>query len=196
MNTDHDHVCSWFERVSSMIDGELDAAQVPMVRIHADGCPRCSPMLRGFTNESTRPTTRALDPLPFERSRAFRLVAIVAGIAIVVGSFPGFIRGNTSGDALHDLRHLSIWQVAIGVAVATAGITTRFSRLILVMAGVFLVLTGVAVIYDLATGHRGPWADPTHVFEVVAAFVLARFALPYSRTHRLRSTSRRFGRVA
>jgi hypothetical protein len=116
-------------------------------------------------------------------------------VAIVVGSFPGFVRGNTSGDAFHDLRHLSIWQVAIGVAVASAGITTRFSRLILVMVAVFLLLTGVAVVYDLVTDHRGPWADPTHVIEVVAALVLARLAYPYTRTSARRTLQRRLGRV-
>jgi len=187
MNTGHELGCSWFERVSSMIDNELDAAQAPMVRAHAEGCPHCLPLLLRSTYDSPRSTSRELATFPFKQTRVFRIVTVMAGIAIIVGSFPAFIRGNTSGDALHDLRHLSIWQVAIGAAVATAGITTRFSRLILVMAGVFLLLTGAAVVYDLVTHHSGPWADLTHVFEVGAALLLIRFALPFTKSARFAS---------
>lgn len=183
MNGDSTITCPWSERVSSMIDGELDGAQIPLVRAHSETCVVCSRLMPGAV-ESVGPDsiTDRLAPLPFQHSRAFRIASVVVGLVIVVGSIPGFVRGNTSGDALHDLRHLSIWQVAIGVAVASAGITSRFSRLILVMAGTFLALTAVATVYDLVTGHRGPWTDPTHVVEVIAALLLARFALPLTRT--------------
>lgn len=181
MNADSAITCPWWERVSSMIDGELDDAQVPLVRTHVGSCDVCSRLSGGATRVApAAPVVDRFAPLSFERSRAFRIATIVVGLAIVVGSIPGFVRGNTSGDALHDLRHLSIWQVAVGVSVASAGITTRFSRLILVLVGTFLVLTAVATVYDLVTGHRGPWTDPTHVVEVVAALMLARFALPLS----------------
>lgn len=183
MSGDSTMVCPWSERVSSMIDGELDGAQIPLVRAHSETCVVCCRLMSGVV-EGVRQSSAVdrLAPLPFDRSRPFRVATVVVGLAIVVASIPGFVRGNTSGDALHDLRHLSIWQVAIGVAVASAGITSRFSRLILVMVGTFLVLTAVATVYDLVTGHRGPWTDPTHVVEVVAALLLARFASPLART--------------
>ena len=183
MNLETKDECPWWERVSSMIDGELDDAQIPLVQAHSETCVMCSRLVPGVVEGARRSSVvDRLAPLPFERSRSFRVAAVVVGLAIVVGSVPGFVRGNTSGDALHDLRHLSIWQVAVGVAVASAGVTTRFSRLILVLVGTFLLLTAVATVYDLVTGHRGPWTDPTHVVEVVAALILARFALPLTRT--------------
>ncbi|MEY3619202.1 MAG: hypothetical protein RL726_1900, partial [Actinomycetota bacterium] len=37
------------------------------------------------------------------------------------------------------------------------------------------------------SGHRGPWTDPTHMVEVVAALILLRFSLPLTR---LRATAR------
>jgi len=188
MTANEDPACSWFERVSAMIDGELEESQAPMVRLHASLCEKCAPLLGARITAIPRLGSTEFPAPPFQPSLPFRIVAVIAGVAIVVGSIPGFIRGNTNGDALHDLRHLSIWQVAIGVAVTTVGLTIRFSRLILVMVGVFLVLTGIAVIYDLATGHRGPWTDWSHVVEVVAALVLAQCARPYARRYLRRAT--------
>ena len=119
---------------------------------------------------------------PLERSSSLRILAIIVGLLIVFGSAPGFVRGSTNGDALHDLRHLSIWQVAVGLAVLSTGFTVRFSRILLVLVGAFLVLTGTAAVYDAFTGHRGPWTNPTHMVEVIAALILLRFSLPLARS--------------
>jgi len=110
-----------------------------------------------------------------------RCALAIAGAAILVASAPDVVRGSTVGESLHDLRHLAIWQAAIGVAVVSAAATFRLSRLVLVLAGTFLALTAAAGLYDAVTGHSGPWSDPTHVLEVVAALLLLCLAWPYVR---------------
>jgi hypothetical protein len=110
-----------------------------------------------------------------------RIGLAAAGTALVVASTPDVVRGSTVGASLHDLRHLAIWQAAIGVAVVAAAATLRLSRLVLVLAGTFVVLTAAAGAYDVVTGHPGPWSDPTHVLEVVAALLLLCLAWPYVR---------------
>lgn len=182
MRSEPPETCAWLERVSAMIDGELDASELPLIRAHARACDVCSRLDAGTsrTNRTSAAIDRAV-PIPFERSTGLRVLAIGVGLLIVLASFPGFVRGSTNGDALHDLRHLSIWQVAVGLAVLSTGFTSRFSRVLLVLVAAFLVLTGAAGVYDAFTGHRGPWTDPTHMVEVVAALILLRFSLPLTR---------------
>lgn len=183
MNSDPTKTCEWIERVSAMIDGELNATETPLVRAHARGCAVCSQLNVELSRskQASAIVDRAVKS-PLERSSSLRILAIIVGLLIVLGSAPGFVRGSTNGDALHDLRHLSIWQVAVGLAVLSTGFTVRFSRVLLVLVGAFLVLTGTAAVYDAFTGHRGPWTDPTHMVEVIAALILLRFSLPLARS--------------
>ena len=176
--------CPWTLRVSAYVDGELSEPELPLVVKHLNSCQTCSELLasdalitqgHGLTIKSpstTVPTPTSQLPL------LLRVALVVVGTVILVGSGPNFIKGNTSGDALHDLRHLAIWQVAVGLAVISAAITFRLSRILAVAVGTFLSLTCVAVIYDLLTGHRGPWTDPVHVVEVLAVLLLIAVAWP------------------
>ncbi|MFT2520631.1 hypothetical protein ACMWQB_30985, partial [Escherichia coli] len=67
---------------------------------------------------------------------------------------------------------MAIWQASIGLAVCSAATTFRFSRLLGTLLGSFLFFTFVSGVYDLLTGHRGPWSDPLHVLEVIAALLI------------------------
>ena len=184
-----DSVCVWTERVSALLDGELPADEVDLVRAHTAHCRACS-MLGAFdgsqpvtqqTSEESR-LTSLLQAIPAELSAPWRLSLAIVGVLILVGSLPDFVRGNSSGDALHDLRHLAIWQVSIGLAALAASVTFRLSRLFAVMVSSFLGLTAVATVYDIATGHRGPWTDPVHIVEVAAVLLLLRVGWPLLRT--------------
>lgn len=194
-----DLLCVWTERVSALVDGELPVDQVDLVRTHAVHCPTCS-MLGVFDEPRTVPEqddesrlSTLLQAIPTELSMPWRLSLAVVGVLILVGSLPDFVRGNSNGDALHDLRHLAIWQVSIGFAALAASVTFRLSRLFAVMVTSFLGLTAVATVYDIATGHRGPWTDPVHIVEVVAVLLLLRagwprlrMMSPFIRHHRYR----------
>jgi hypothetical protein len=166
------------------VDGELGESELPMVLKHLDSCRSCGALLAadasiprgaGLTVE---PPSPALPTPTGQLPLLLRIALVVVGTVILVGSGPNFIRGNTSGDALHDLRHLAIWQVAVGLAVISAAVTFRLSRILAVAVGTFLSLTCIAVIYDLLTGHRGPWTDPVHVVEVLAVLLLIAVAWP------------------
>jgi hypothetical protein len=124
------------------------------------------------------PRTDFLPLIPQKPSLFLRVLLLIVGVFILVNSAPSFIRGNTSGDALHDLRHLAIWQAAIGVAVISSVITFRISRILTVMLGTFLALTAIATVYDIATGHQGPWTDYMHVLEVLAVLLVLKLIWP------------------
>lgn len=178
--------CPWADRVSAHIDGELPADQVGMLKAHLKNCSLCRSLVDHETQFSAthRSAVDDLSPpialnFPIRATARNRIMLGIAGVFILIGSLPDFGRGNTGGNTLHDLRHLAMWQVAIGVAVVTAAITFRLSRLLTAMLLTFLVLTVVATIYDLVTGHRGPWADPLHVVEVAAVLVVLHLVLPY-----------------
>lgn len=186
MRTFENDPCPWADRVSAHIDGEIQADQVLMLEAHLKICQRCRTLIEHEARVTVNPQSRldedasltGLD-FPIRATALNRTLLAIVGVLILIGSIPAFGRGNTGGDTLHDLRHLAIWQVAIGVAVVTAAITFRISRLLATMLVTFLILTVVATLYDLVTGHRGPWADPLHVIEVVAVLVVLRLALPY-----------------
>lgn len=180
MTTGQGRDCPWAERVSAWIDGELPATETEMVATHAGACPTCramdaaDPLLAG--SGSTPPFLGVV--LPGRVPVWVRIGLGIVGAAIVVGALPDFIRGNTAGDALHDLRHLAMWQAAAGLAVMVGAVSFLFSRMLAVMLGVFLALTVVASVYDLVTGHRGPWTDPVHIVEVAAGVLVLRMAWP------------------
>jgi len=48
-----------------------------------------------------------------------------------------------------------------------------------VIISTFLVLTAIATIYDLLTGHRGPWTDPIHLVEIAAVLAMMRLIYPH-----------------
>jgi hypothetical protein len=187
-------LCAWSERVSSLLDGELPDAEQELVRTHTRTCFSCSTLISmngALPNEASTSTTNSrsdfLHLIPQRPSRLLRVLLLIVGGFILANSAPSFVRGNTNGDALHDLRHLAIWQAAIGVAVISSAISFRISRTLTVMLGTFLSLTVIASVYDIATGHRGPWTDYMHVLEVLAVVLVLRLIWPqiklFSRRH-------------
>ena len=193
--------CAWQERVSAFLDNELSADEIPMVQAHIKSCATCqdltsipdSKTVRGVTSPATISNT-FLNLIPERPSLMVRVALLLVGVFIVVNSAPEFIRGNTRGDALHDLRHLAIWQVAIGLAVITSAFTFRISRVLTVILATFLSLTAVATLYDLVTGHRGPWTDEMHIFEAFAVVLILRLIWPQLRllSHLERRKKRRY----
>jgi hypothetical protein len=188
MNEDSALMCPWTERVSALIDGELPSDQVEMARVHLRTCESCTALARTDGDHLPKPVAAIADRLalrlqgfPARVRTHHRILLAVVGVLLLIGSIPDFGRGNSRGVAFHDLRHLAIWQVAVGVAVVSAAITFRISRLITVMMVTFLALTLFATAYDLVTGHRGPWADPLHVVEVVAVVAILRIVAPIRR---------------
>lgn len=178
--------CPWTERASALVDGELPSEEHDLVVRHVRTCATCSALaatdsLVGRPSPASESFATGLH-LRSPRVRVpIRAGLALAGAAITVSSVPDFLRSSTVGASLHDLRHLAIWQAAIGVAVVAAAATFRLSRLVLVLTVTFLALTACAAAYDAVTGHPGPWSDPTHVLEVVAAVLLLVVAWPYVR---------------
>lgn len=185
MSTENDDGgCPWLDRVSAHLDGELSEIESQMVGTHLRSCPTCRSLLslssaEGLLPQRT-PRTETVS-FPHQRSPVVRVALAIVGALILAGSTPDFVRGNTMGDALHDLRHLAMWQVSIGVAFMVSAVTFRMSRLITTMLMSFLALTGGAVVYDVVTGHRGPWTDTTHIVEVVAVVLVMRLVWPHLR---------------
>lgn len=188
MNEKTSFVCAWHERVSALIDNELSDDEKPMVLAHIKSCTTCQALTSipdsldpTDTRLSATTTTTFLNMIPERPSLPIRIALFLIGNFIVLYSAPEFVRGNTRGDALHDLRHLAIWQVAIGLAVITSAFSFRISRVLTVILTTFLSLTAVAVIYDLVTGHRGPWTDEMHIVEVFAVTLILRLIWPQLR---------------
>jgi peptidoglycan/LPS O-acetylase OafA/YrhL len=177
-------LCPWWERVSALIDSELPYAQQEMVLSHTQSCTTCAVLLNQQSQFETSPSpnaaiaTRLSMTFPQRNTPQLRALLAIIGVLIILGSVPGFIRGNTDGNSFHDLRHLSIWQFAIGVGTLSAAISFRISRLLTVVISTFLLLTAVATVYDLLTGHRGPWTDSLHLVEIAAALAILRMVYP------------------
>jgi hypothetical protein len=186
MDQNHNKACSWSERVSALIDDELPKDQSELVLAHIRSCSGCASLveqLGEFEGAIPRTASVARDVslgMNFGApSFGVRIIAGFVGAIIVLVSTPRFIQGSRGGDVLHDLRHLSIWQLAIGFAVLTTAFTRRVSRLLVVLVISFLLLTGIAAVYDLLTGHNGPWTDPMHLVEVVAVLAVLRMISPF-----------------
>lgn len=184
MNREMTDECPWTERVSALVDNELPMNERELVVAHTTACATCHRLYtvgQQLVTTSCSSVTALVDALPNRLPPALRVVLAVVGASILIGSLPDFVRGNTMGNALHDLRHLAIWQASIGVAVCTTAFTFRMSRLITVMLTTFLGLSAGAVAYDLLTSHRGPWTDPTHIIEVIAVVLVLRLTWPHVR---------------
>lgn len=191
-------MCTWVARVSALLDDELPEHEREMVTAHAALCSTCRSIVavdQADQRPRQDPVTSILDSIPDRLSPVIRVALAIVGGLILFSSTPDFVRGNTMGETLHDLRHLAIWQASIGVAVATAAVTFRLSRLVTIMLVTFLVLTGAAVTYDLLTDHRGPWTDPTHVIEVIAVVLVLRLVRPHLRLAPLIKRTNRQSRV-
>lgn len=192
MTHEFDDPCPWLERVSALLDGELPQSEREMVSSHAQLCVSCKSLLSHDTplkNElpsghSEGPRTRFVTPI--RHSPQLRVLLAIVGVAIILGSMPEFIRGNADGNNLHDLRHLAMWQAAIGCGTLSAAISFRLSYLLTVVTSTFLVLTTVATVYDLVTGHRGPWTDPMHLVEIAAVLGIMRIIYPRLRLMKIR----------
>jgi hypothetical protein len=185
MDSQEEILCPWWDRVSALIDGELPDVQQEMVFSHTQSCVTCAALLNQhsqFETSLNRNAAIALrSPITFPQRNTPQLRALLAiiGVIITLGSIPGFISGSTDGNNFHDLRHLSIWQFAIGVGTLSAAISFRISRVLAVMISTFLLLTAIATIYDLLTGHRGPWTDPLHLVEIAAALAMMHLVYPH-----------------
>jgi len=184
--------CPWLERVSAFLDGELPFAEQEMVATHAQSCTVCNSVLNqsDVFNGPSR-LMGVAQPRPFlefpqRNTPLLRAILAIIGTVIIMGSVPGFIRGSTNGNSVHDLRHLSIWQVAIGAGVISASISFRISRLLTVIIAAFLLLTTIATVYDLLTGHRGPWTDPLHLVEIAGVLAIMRLIYPHLHLARVR----------
>jgi peptidoglycan/LPS O-acetylase OafA/YrhL len=192
MDTEGKFSCPWLERVSALLDDELPFAEREMVTSHAQSCSTCGPIVsqKDYVNGPARLLTaiqpRSIVTFPQRNTPHLRALLAIVGLAIVIGSIPGFIRGNTDGNSLHDLRHLSIWQVALGMGAVSASISFRLSRMLTVIVATFLVLTALATVYDLLTGHRGPWTDPLHLVEIAAVLAILRLIYPTLNLSRIR----------
>lgn len=192
MTHELDPPCPWLERVSALLDDELPPSQREMVSLHARSCGTCSWLLSHNAKlQDEFPSRKSESPhtgfvIPVRHSPQLRVLLAIVGVSIVLGSMPEFIRGNADGNSFHDLRHLAIWQAAIGCGTITAAISFRLSHLLTVMISTFLLLTTVATVYDLITGHRGPWTDPMHLVEITAVIGIMRLTYPRLRLMKFR----------
>jgi hypothetical protein len=98
------------------------------------------------------------------------------GIAVM-----NFVNGSVNDEAMHDLRHLGIWQASLGISVVVLSFWFRLSLFIVSTTTSFIVLTTVATVFDLVMGHRGPWADATHVIEACVVVLLLILSWPRAR---------------
>ncbi len=177
--------CTWELRTSLLLDGELPHAEEELVRRHMASCRVCSGLAAADSTVAGNPsggradrTVFSMTPGVLRPSVRLRIVAALLGSMIIALSFPDFVRGSTLGVTFHDLRHLAIWQTAVGITILAGAVTFRLSRLVVILVGSFLLMTLAAVVYDVVTGHRGPWTDPAHIAEVMAVMVLLAMISP------------------
>jgi hypothetical protein len=181
MNSFYD--CPWFLRVSALADGELSNDEAELVRAHALSCDTCK-RVSDFHELGVK--TPGEEKLRSQRDTVFmvvrplpmRILLGIFGFSLVVFGVFNFVRGSDSGEGLHNLRHLGIWQGSLGVSVVLLSVFFRLSLFITATAVSFLVLTTVAFIVDLILGHSGPWTDYTHIVEVLAVVFLLVLTKP------------------
>ena len=175
--------CAWFDRVSSLIDGELPEGEIDLVRSHAKLCVTCGPVLRaelpiGVSSNSRRPDNDLLMGITIVRSSRMRFALGLFGVILIAFAISHFVKGVGSETGIHDLQHLAIWQASLGFSVVVLAVSFRLSLFATATAVFFIVFTSVASIVDIIAGHRGPWLDITHMLEVVILVVLLLLIRP------------------
>lgn len=180
-----DNECAWLNRVSSMLDGEVSADEEALIRRHAVRCMACRSLLDvSEVVTASAPNRRVISPsiLDFpSESPVVRVLLGLAGVTLFLVGVMNFVRGSSGGENLHDLRHLAVWQASLGVSVFTLTIAFRFSLFIIVTSVSFIAFTTVTAVVDLFLGHRGPWADVTHLLESVVLALLLLAVAPKAR---------------
>jgi len=200
--------CVWLGRVSALLDDELLPVEAELVRAHLSSCSTCQVVMyvdgdiasHTTATESNNSTTTVFLAT---RPKVARLFLGLSGLAMVVFAVFSFVRGSRGGDGLHDLRHLGIWQASLGVSLVAVSLSFRLSLFLISTSVSFLILTMAAAVVDVAMGHSGPWADPTHLVEILAIATLLVLARPQIRLLRrsrgqltvLRADSRRGSRT-
>lgn len=178
--------CKWAERVSASLDGEVDELTAAAVLRHAQHCLSCAGLLgQPALNERLvlGASSFTIDPQllePAERrwlmtSWTRWLLGVVAGLLLVVSSYEYVRNFGNSSDA-HVARHLAMWQVAFSSGVLVVAARARASYGILASSAMFGVLTVVASIVDLMTGHSAPITEPVHLTELLVVMMLIGFA--------------------
>lgn len=174
--------CSWLDRTSALIDGELPRDEQELVRTHAKSCQVCGQFIElnkmGIVTDPSQTNIGRQIGVNLHRSVAGRVVLAIAGVVLTCFAIAGFLKGNGDAAGLHDIRHLSIWQVSLGMSVIALSLSFRLSLFLTSMTASFLALTGVATLFDLLHGHRGPWTDITHLVEVFALIILLVLTRP------------------
>jgi hypothetical protein len=180
-----DNECLWLERVSSMLDGEVHADEEELIRRHTVRCATCRSLLEmNYVVIASAPNRRVISPLILDfpsESLVVRVLLGLAGVTLFLVGVMNFVRGSSGGENLHDLRHLAVWQASLGVSVFTLTIAFRFSLFIIVTSVSFIAFTTVTAFVDLLLGHRGPWADMTHLLESIVLALLLIAVVPQAR---------------
>lgn len=189
--------CPWWELVSAAADDELAERDRATAEAHASVCAACTASLdataslrrprrpvlstaptsaRGTEVLAGRSTTREQRWLTGRWAR--RLLALTA-ILIVLGAVPAYVRGQGLSVDSHAARHLAAWHIGFGTGLFVAAWVSRMSHAMLALAATFATLTVVATVIDIAAGHSGPLAEPVHLVELVAVFLLWRLTPPH-----------------
>ena len=174
--------CIWLERVSLMLDGAVQVKEEKLILQHARGCVSCRILLDMSTllasaHVSSEVSKPNLIEIP-DRSFTVRLLLGCAGLVLLTVAVFNFIKGSSGGHDLHDLRHLAVWQASLGVAVLSLTIAFRFSLFIIVTSVSLIGFTTISAIVDVLMGHRGPWADITHLLEAAVLALVLIAVLP------------------
>jgi predicted anti-sigma-YlaC factor YlaD len=195
--------CSWWDRVSADVDGELADSERAATAEHLARCATCRTLLAAIGGVRATPrvsvvdderTSFALDSgrlNPAEQrwmgGRWARRLLMVAAVVIVVEAVPGYVSGDGLEADSHTARHLAAWQIGFGVGLFVAAWVSRMSHAMLALAATFAALIVGATIIDVFEGHGGPLAEPVHLVELVGVFLLWRLTpphlLPWSRAN-------------
>ncbi|MFN3215825.1 MAG: hypothetical protein ACE367_04960 [Acidimicrobiales bacterium] len=190
--------CPRWEDVSAAADGELPEPERSRALDHARRCVSCGPILAA-TSVGPEPIAVAsataveasvnrpagIDPeclSPRERrwlrARWTRWLLALAAIVIVVEAIPTYATGHGLDAHTHAARHLATWQIGFGVGLLVAAAMSRLTHAMLALAATFGALTIAATVIDIINGHRGPWAEPVHLVELVAIILLWQLTPP------------------
>lgn len=189
--------CPRWETVSALMDGELVGTELAEARNHANSCPSCSTRYRRAltfqTVGSHASIAGTVAPLKHATAgerrwltgRWTRWSLLAVSVVIVAEAAPAFVQGTGLGADGHAARHLATWQIGFGVGLLVAAWMSRLSHAMLALAATFATLTITATVFDILTGHQGPWAESVHLIELVAVVLLWRMTpahlLPWRR---------------